>query len=338
MQITGWIGSLLEKWEGARAGTGGLSESSKKAWIIVSCTKQNKKRMDSEQTFLWMHWPVLFCVCVRVTMHLHVCVAWLGQAFGKKQGGETESGERGAPCMVFWHAALLTRSKWGQGDHIALLATLTTHHFFSVCLSVFEPVAWMMETQLGAHCVCPVNISLTLLHQNWRPFPLTRASLLCGFTCSANTITGYLENDTFNAASLVLRQRQVLSVWSACCWFLRRWIRKRHFEGQQHLSVAKTGLCSSQRLLASNLTPLPSSSDIGSRSDPLLQQIVGFVWFVCRNRGHGMSHRHNTQALIVISEISGFADCRKNVACSNLWWSGVSQLAQLCQFFPTLIT
>lgn len=108
----------------------------KKVWIKVSCTKQ-KKETTANKLSCKCTGPSSF-VCLCVTMRLRVCVAWMGQALGKKNRVERLSpGKEGLHVWSFWHAALWTRSKWGEGDHIALLATLTTHHFFflSACPS-----------------------------------------------------------------------------------------------------------------------------------------------------------------------------------------------------------
>lgn len=100
----------------------------------MSCTKQNKERTDSEQTFLWMPWPVLFCVCVSQCICVYVSLG-RNRLSEKNRVERLSPGKEGLHVWSFWHAALLTRSKWGQGDHIALLAPLTIHHFF-FCLLV----------------------------------------------------------------------------------------------------------------------------------------------------------------------------------------------------------
>lgn len=162
----------------------------------MSSTKQNKKRMDSEQTFLWMHWPVLFCVCVRVTMHLCVCVAWLGQALGKKKRVEKLSpGKEGLHVWTFWHAAPLTRSKWGQGDHIALLANYPSLFF---CLLVRLRVCSLNDGDTVGCTLCLPS----------KHFPHSAPSKL-------NTFPSHT---SLGSAGFPAVQKRLLAIWKTTCY------------------------------------------------------------------------------------------------------------------------
>lgn len=98
----------------------------------------HKTKKEWAANKLSCEWTGPSSFCVFVCHNASACMCRLVGTGSRKKKNRVERsspGTEGLHVWSFWHAALLTRSKWGEGDHVALLATLTTHRFF-FCLRV----------------------------------------------------------------------------------------------------------------------------------------------------------------------------------------------------------